>query len=129
LLLLSNDIGSIIALLSDVKGTRLAEGHVRLDETAVSHRELRGLPKQSCRQLEERPASSTGRLKEPRQDTHRDYPRLEKNGLIASDSGMSDNNRRARYYRLTAAGRRALGDERESWARFATGLDAVLRAT
>jgi len=60
------------------------------------------------------------------------YPalqRLEKNGLIASDWATTDNNRRARYYRLTAAGRRALGDERESWKRFAAGLDAVLRTT
>jgi transcriptional regulator len=60
------------------------------------------------------------------------YPalqRLEKNGLIASDWGTTDNNRRARYYRLTASGRRALGDEIESWKRFAAGLDAVLRST
>jgi transcriptional regulator len=60
------------------------------------------------------------------------YPalqRLEKNGLIASDWGISDNNRRARYYRLTAAGRRALGVELESWKRFAVGLDAVLHST
>ncbi len=58
------------------------------------------------------------------------YPalqRLEKEGLITSDWGTTDNNRRARYYRLTARGRRALGDELESWRRFATALDAVLR--
>jgi transcriptional regulator len=60
------------------------------------------------------------------------YPalqRLEKNGLITSDWGTTDNNRRARYYRLTAAGRRALGQEVESWKRFALGLDAVLETT
>ena len=60
------------------------------------------------------------------------YPalqRLEKNGLIASDWGTTDNNRRARYYRLTAAGRRALGTELESWKRFAVGLNAVLQST
>ncbi len=60
------------------------------------------------------------------------YPalqRLEKDGLISSDWGMSENNRRARYYRLTVAGRRVLGVELESWKRFATGLDAVLRTT
>jgi PadR family transcriptional regulator PadR len=60
------------------------------------------------------------------------YPalqRLEKNGLITSDWGTTDNNRRARYYRLTAAGRRALGQELDSWKRFAMGLDAVLRST
>ena len=60
------------------------------------------------------------------------YPalqRLEKQGLITSDWDTTDNNRRARYYRLTAAGRSALSAERESWKRFAAGLDAVLRAT
>ena len=60
------------------------------------------------------------------------YPalqRLEKAGLITSEWGVTDNNRQARYYRLTAAGRRALGNEVESWKRFATALDAVLRTT
>ena len=60
------------------------------------------------------------------------YPalqRLEKNGLITSEWGTTDNNRRARYYRITAAGRRALGQELDSWKRFATGLEAVLRST
>jgi len=60
------------------------------------------------------------------------YPalqRLEKQGLITSDWGTTDNNRRARYYRLTAAGRRALGTELESWRRFAAGLNAVLGST
>ena len=60
------------------------------------------------------------------------YPalqRLEKDGLITSEWGTTDNNRRARYYRLTAAGRRALGDELESWRRFAAGLEAVLRTS
>ena len=60
------------------------------------------------------------------------YPalqRLEKEGLITSEWGTTDNNRRARYYRLTAAGRRTLGDEVESWRRFSAGLEAVLRAT
>jgi transcriptional regulator len=58
------------------------------------------------------------------------YPalqRLEKDGLIISDWGMTDNNRQARYYRLTSSGRRALTSEVESWRRFADGLDAVLR--
>jgi PadR family transcriptional regulator PadR len=57
------------------------------------------------------------------------YPalqRLEKDGLIASDWGTSENNRRARFYRITAAGRRALGQEMESWRRFAAGLEALL---
>jgi PadR family transcriptional regulator PadR len=60
------------------------------------------------------------------------YPalqRLEKEGLIASDWGVTDNNRQARYYRLTAAGRRALDKEVESWKRFAAALDTVLRTS
>ena len=60
------------------------------------------------------------------------YPalqRLEKEGLVTSDWGTTDNNRRARYYSLTPAGRRALGAELESWRRFAAGLEAVLRTS
>ena len=60
------------------------------------------------------------------------YPalqRLEKEGLITSEWGTTDNNRRARYYRLTAAGRRALGKELESWRRFAAALETVLHTT
>ena len=60
------------------------------------------------------------------------YPalqRLEKEGLITSEWGTTDNNRRARYYRITAAGRRALGQELESWRRFVAGLETVLRTT
>lgn len=60
------------------------------------------------------------------------YPalqRLEKEGLITSDWGTTENNRRARYYELTAAGRRALGEEVASWRRFAAGLEAVLHTT
>jgi PadR family transcriptional regulator, regulatory protein PadR len=60
------------------------------------------------------------------------YPalqRLEKDGLVTSEWGTTDNNRQARYYRLTAAGRRALGAELESWRRFAAGLETVLRTT
>jgi transcriptional regulator len=60
------------------------------------------------------------------------YPalqRLEKDGLITSEWDTTNNNRRARYYRLTAAGRRALGAELESWRRFAAGLETVLRTS
>jgi transcriptional regulator len=59
------------------------------------------------------------------------YPALqhvEKWGLIISDWGLTDN-RQARYYRLTAAGPRALGNEVESWRRFAAALDTVLRTS
>ena len=60
------------------------------------------------------------------------YPalqRLEKDGLITSEWDVSDNNRQARYYRLTPAGRRALGREVDSWRKFAAALETVLRAT
>ena len=60
------------------------------------------------------------------------YPalqRLEKDGLVTSDWDTTDNNRRARYYRLTATGRRALGVELDNWRRFAAGLEAVLRVS
>lgn len=60
------------------------------------------------------------------------YPalqRLEKDGLVTSEWGATDNNRRARCYRLTAAVRRTLGAELESWRRFAARLEAVLRTT
>ena len=60
------------------------------------------------------------------------YPalqRLEKEGLITSEWGTTDNNRRARYYRLTAAGRRTLDAELERWRRFAAGLELVLRTS
>ena len=57
------------------------------------------------------------------------YPalhRLEKKGWIDSEWGTSDNNRRAKYYRLTAAGRRALGTELQSWRRFVGAVELVL---
>lgn len=60
------------------------------------------------------------------------YPalqRLEHRGAIQSEWGTSDNNRRARYYRLTAAGRKALGAETESWRRFAAAIETVLLGT
>jgi transcriptional regulator, Acidobacterial, PadR-family len=60
------------------------------------------------------------------------YPalqRLEKEGLIVSDWGVTDNKRQARFYQLTPAGRRALGNEVQSWKRFAAALDTVLRTS
>ena len=60
------------------------------------------------------------------------YPalqRLEHKGLITSDWGTTENNRRARYYEITASGRRALGEETESWRRFAASVEVVLRTS
>lgn len=58
------------------------------------------------------------------------YPallRLEQNGWIRSEWGTSDNNRRARYYSLTKAGRKQLAEETETWERF-SGIMARLLA-
>jgi PadR family transcriptional regulator len=60
------------------------------------------------------------------------YPalyRLEAKGWIRSDWGNSENNRRAKFYELTRAGRKELAQERESWERFATAVGRVLAAT
>ena len=60
------------------------------------------------------------------------YPavyRLEHQGLLASEWGTSDNNRKARFYSLTPAGRRRFKAERESWARLVQAISAVLDAT
>ena len=60
------------------------------------------------------------------------YPalqRLEHRGLVTSEWRTTDSNRRARYYQLTAAGRRALGAEAESWRRFAATVETILRTT
>jgi PadR family transcriptional regulator len=58
------------------------------------------------------------------------YPalyRLEHQGLLDTEWGTSENNRRAKYYRLTVAGRRRLRDETEGWARLSTAIEAALR--
>jgi PadR family transcriptional regulator PadR len=55
--------------------------------------------------------------------------RLEHQGLIDSEWGTSDNNRKAKFYRLTAAGRRKLGAETASWNRLADAIAMALAAT
>ena len=59
------------------------------------------------------------------------YPalvRLEQRGLIGTEWRTTENNRRAKYYKLTAAGRRALGDELASWQRFVSAVGLVIAA-
>jgi transcriptional regulator len=59
------------------------------------------------------------------------YPallRLEQRGWIASEWGTSENNRRARFYTLTRAGRRQLAAETERWERFAAAIGRLLEA-
>ncbi len=55
--------------------------------------------------------------------------RLERKGLIESEWGISDRNRRARFYQLTPAGRRQLTAEQRTWARFVDAVGKVLQAT
>jgi transcriptional regulator len=58
------------------------------------------------------------------------YPalyRLEEQGAIAAEWGISENNRRAKFYRLTRTGRRRLERETESWERFVEAVARVLR--
>jgi transcriptional regulator len=59
------------------------------------------------------------------------YPalrRLEDKGYIASSWGLSDNNRRARYYTLTPTGRAHLRKEAAAWTRFSQAMTRVMRA-
>lgn len=58
------------------------------------------------------------------------YPslyRLERQGLVKSEWRQSENNRRARFYSLTPAGRKALAAERAKWVRLSTAVNLVLR--
>ena len=60
------------------------------------------------------------------------YPalhRLELRGLLASEWGLSENSRRAKYYKLTAAGRKQLTAETEYWSRMSAAIARVLQAT
>jgi PadR family transcriptional regulator len=60
------------------------------------------------------------------------YPalyRLEYQGFIKGDWGTSDNNRKAKYYRLTPAGKKRLGEETASWQRLAEAIARSLAAT
>jgi len=60
------------------------------------------------------------------------YPalvRLENRGLVSNDWGVTENNRRARYYRLTPLGQRRLKTEMESWRRYARAVELILQTT
>src|SRR5258708_14432193 len=59
------------------------------------------------------------------------YPalyRLEHQGLLDTEWGTSENNRKAKYYSLTVAGRRRLREETDSWNRLAIAMSAALKA-
>src|SRR5215475_10235079 len=55
--------------------------------------------------------------------------RLEEQGWLASEWGESENNRRAKFYRLTAAGRKQLQTETENWQRISLAITHALKAT
>ena len=58
------------------------------------------------------------------------YPalqRLERQGWITADWGVSETNRRARFYRITSAGRRRLERERADWERLSAAISLVMR--
>ena len=60
------------------------------------------------------------------------YPalcRLEAKGWVKGDWSVSDANRKARYYSLTAAGRKQLTEEMEQWALLSTTINSMLKAT
>jgi PadR family transcriptional regulator, regulatory protein PadR len=57
------------------------------------------------------------------------YPalhRMEQSGWLSSDWGVSENGRRARYYRLTARGQRQLGEEEKNWERLTVAVGKIL---
>lgn len=55
--------------------------------------------------------------------------RLEQKGWIKGAWGESENNRRAKYYRLTSAGQRRVGEERQNWAQLVLAIAKVMEAT
>jgi PadR family transcriptional regulator PadR len=60
------------------------------------------------------------------------YPalyRLEDQSWIQSEWGLSSNNRKAKYYKLTPAGRKQLVEERSNWERLSTAINQVLKTT
>lgn len=60
------------------------------------------------------------------------YPalvRLEQRDLVRTEWKITESGRRAKFYSVTAAGRRAMGDELASWKRFVGAMDLVLSAT
>jgi len=73
-------------------------------------------------------AGSGGQLEVNQGSLYPALQRLEFRGLITSEWGTTENGRRARYYTLTRAGRRALDLELASWRRFTAAVDLVLDA-
>ena len=72
---------------------------------------------------------STGVLKVNQGSLYPALYRLQRQGWITSEWRTTENNRRARYYLLTAAGKRQLAVEQESWGRLSRAVDGILRLT
>ncbi|QEE26936.1 PadR family transcriptional regulator [Terriglobus albidus] len=72
---------------------------------------------------------SQGRLEIPQGSFYVALYRLEHRGLIKGEWGESENNRRAKFYKLTAAGQKQLKKETEKWAEMTNVVDSVLGAT
>ena len=72
---------------------------------------------------------SDGALNIPQGSLYPALYRLEHQSLIAAEWGQSDNNRRARFYTVTAAGRRRLREETAGWNRLAAAISTALKAT
>jgi PadR family transcriptional regulator len=71
---------------------------------------------------------SGNRLEIPQGSLYPALYRLEHEGWLASEWGQSDKNRKAKYYRLTAAGRRRLNAEAKRWNHMADAIGAILSA-
>ena len=71
---------------------------------------------------------SRGRLEVNQGSLYPALQRLEHRGDIESDWQSTENNRRARYYRITRQGRKALGEEVDKWRRFADTIALILES-
>ena|SRR6266481_2369635 len=70
--------------------------------------------------------NSSEMLRVPQGSLYPALHRLERRGWIKSSWDVSDNNRRAKYYQLTVAGRRQLADEKEAWQKLVAAVGQVL---
>src|SRR5260221_5693684 len=82
--------------------------------------------RRACRPI---PRSSKDRLEIQQGSLYPALYRLEHQGWITSEWGESENNRKAKYYRLTAAGKRRLQSEAEKWNRMAEVIAGILQTT
>jgi PadR family transcriptional regulator, regulatory protein PadR len=72
---------------------------------------------------------SGGRLDVEDSALYQALQRLEGKGMLSADWGVTDNNRQARYYKLTTAGRAQLREQTSSWTEYAKAVSGILNAT